>query len=235
MKRILCLLGIIVFFLSSFAQGTYKIGNTEYYYNQYYSTTGNPKVKRSDANKHAFLESKGYDRVPQGYHVDHIIPLSQGGTDDPSNMQLLTVSQHAKKTARESAQRAQNLYFTGTSKIKTFKPNSNFTYSKTKPLQQTKTSFGSTNSYRTNTTSTKTILTGSRGGKYYINSNGNKTYVKSNSTGNYKPASTSTSYKSSYTKPSYNGYGNSTRTVYTGSRGGQYYINNNGNKTYIKK
>lgn len=36
-----------------------------------------------------------------------------------------------------------------------------------------------------------------------------------------------------YSSEAYN-YG-SGRTVYTGSRGGQYYINSNGNKTYIPK
>lgn len=52
-------------------------------------------------------------------------------------------------------------------------------------------------------------------------------------TGSYgtKPAS---SYKPTTTysspTPSYISY--STRPVYTGSRGGQYYINSNGNKTY---
>lgn len=43
----------------------------------------------------------------------------------------------------------------------------------------------------------------------------------------------------SYSTPRYNSYPsydfNSNRTIYTGPRGGQYYINSNGNKTYIKK
>lgn len=39
----------------------------------------------------------------------------------------------------------------------------------------------------------------------------------------------SPSYSSSYSTPTY-----SSTPVYTGSRGGQYYINSNGNKTYIR-
>lgn len=34
----------------------------------------------------------------------------------------------------------------------------------------------------------------------------------------------------SYSSPSYS----SSNTIYTGSRGGQYYINSNGNKTYVR-
>jgi len=45
-----------------------------------------------------------------------------------------------------------------------------------------------------------------------------------------KKTSTTTSTSSSSTSTTNNG-----RKIYTGSRGGQYYINSNGNKTYIKK
>jgi hypothetical protein len=33
--------------------------------------------------------------------VDHRIPLSQGGPDDPANMQWLTIAEHEAKTASE--------------------------------------------------------------------------------------------------------------------------------------
>jgi 5-methylcytosine-specific restriction endonuclease McrA len=33
--------------------------------------------------------------------VDHIVPLSKGGRDHPSNMQWLSREQHRKKTNRE--------------------------------------------------------------------------------------------------------------------------------------
>ncbi len=34
--------------------------------------------------------------------VDHLIPISQGGTDDPSNLRAMCRRCHATKTARES-------------------------------------------------------------------------------------------------------------------------------------
>ena len=37
------------------------------------------------------------------------------------------------------------------------------------------------------------------------------------------------SYPSTYSTPSY-----SSQTIYTGPRGGTYYINSNGNKTYVR-
>jgi len=88
------------------AQNTYKCGKTEYYIDKTYSN-GQPKVKRSHKNKKEFLNSIGYDKTPEGYEIDHIIPLSHGGTDDPSNMQLLTKDEHRKKTAQERKQQKQ--------------------------------------------------------------------------------------------------------------------------------
>ena len=34
-------------------------------------------------------------------HLDHIVPLSQGGTDDDNNLQILCVSCHEDKTKEE--------------------------------------------------------------------------------------------------------------------------------------
>lgn len=145
--------------ISLYSQETYKVGDTEYYYNQYYSTTGKPKVKRSESNKTKFLNSKGYNSTPTNYEIDHIIPLSQGGSDSPSNMQLLTVEQHKKKTANERSKVSEYNYNQSTY-------NSNYTSTPTYNYSNTSSGGG------------RTIYTGSRGGKYYINSNGNKTYVK---------------------------------------------------------
>jgi hypothetical protein len=60
-------------------------------------------------------------------------------------------------------------------------------------------------------------------------------YIKSTPSYN---TSSNTNYNSSSSKPTYN-YSSpssyeSNKTIYTGPRGGQYYINSNGNKTYIK-
>ena len=71
--KTLSILIIILFSscIASFSQDTYKIGNTEYFYNKFYSTTGKPMVKRSEANKTKFLNSLGYNSTPYGYEIDN--------------------------------------------------------------------------------------------------------------------------------------------------------------------
>jgi len=39
------------------------------------------------------------------FHVDHIIPRVQGGTNDPSNLQALCITCHMKKTRQENSTR----------------------------------------------------------------------------------------------------------------------------------
>ena len=204
---------------------TYTIGQTQYIIGEYYSTTGKPKVKRSYANKRAFLESLNLTEVPEGYEVDHIIPLYQGGTDDPSNMQLLTVEQHAQKTARERASGYSVVY--------------------PSYLRYTSTSTSS-NSYKLHTPTGetykgRTVYIGKRGGKYYLNRNGKKTYLPSD-----KKQSQNQLSPRSLLPPSSGKQGApalssplkarpSSRTIYTGPRGGRYYINRKGRKVYVKR
>lgn len=211
----------------SYSQETYTIGKTEYYYNQYYSTTGKPVVKRSEANKNAFLKSQGYRETPNGYQIDHIVPLSEGGADDPSNMQLLTVNQHKAKTARERANRSNSTY----SSTRSYYENSTSNYNFDELI--------TTASYSRTDLNGRLVYKGTSGGEYYVNTSGKKVYVKStNSTStssnlsNYTPSS---SYYSSPTHSSPSSSSSTTRDIQTGPRGGQYYINSNGNKTYIKK
>lgn len=161
MKNIILSILIILSSFFSYCQETYTIGKTEYYYNQYYATTGKPIVKRSESNKKEFLKSKGYTEIPSGYQIDHIIPLSEGGTDEPSNMQLLTIDQHKEKTARERSNRGNSTH-TSTYNFSSYSNKNNSIPSNNPPT----------------TTSSREIQTGPRGGKYYINSNGNKTYIK---------------------------------------------------------
>lgn len=286
------LLILLLFLLGpiGYAQETYKVGNTEYYNDLVYVSTGKPMVKRSAANKRVFLESKGYSELPQGYEIDHIIPLSEGGTDYPSNMQLLTINQHKRKTAKERKNRSKSTfesfnygYYANSNNENSFTSNTlsyrkdkkgrlihkgnrggeyYYTKSGRKKYVKTKNTASRNQYYILNTTYppiktknrikysnsfgeeyfilptrkrslaksnkakstyavpksaiSRTIHTGPRGGKYYINSNGNKIYVKS---------------KSTYSAPR----SRSSRTIHTESRGGRYYINSNGNKTYVKK
>lgn len=86
---------------SNFKSPKYKIGRTKYNYGETYKSSGLPKVDRSSSAKKEFLKSKGYSKKPSGYEVDHIIPLSKGGQDVPSNMQLIPKEVHKQKTANE--------------------------------------------------------------------------------------------------------------------------------------
>ncbi len=53
---------------------------------------------RNESSVKNFLNEHGYTEVPSGYEVHHIVPLSQGGADDPHNMMLLTEEQHEAVT-----------------------------------------------------------------------------------------------------------------------------------------
>jgi 5-methylcytosine-specific restriction endonuclease McrA len=89
----------------SLPKSAYKSGSTKYYIGETYKTTGLPKVDRSSSAKDKFLKSQSLKAVPSGYEVDHVVPLSKGGADDLSNMQLLPKSVHKVKTSREKEQK----------------------------------------------------------------------------------------------------------------------------------
>lgn len=185
MKKMITLLVLSFLALTSYSQNTYVIGDTEYYYGQYYSTTGKPMVKRSQTNVQVFLKSLGYQSIPVGYQVDHIIPLSQGGTDSPSNMQLLTIEQHKAKTAQERSSASQSSLYVISIPKSSYKPISlnTITYPQIQEPPIPLPTYSTPRSYNLSPVSTpsssgRIIQTGPRGGKYYINSNGNKTYVK---------------------------------------------------------
>lgn len=103
MNKIFLLIGMLLIPLLCFSQKkqTYKSNGTTYIKGEYYKTTNKPKVQRSSKSKQDFLKSKGYNKSPKGYEVDHIVPLSKGGSDTPSNMQLITKEQHKNKTASD--------------------------------------------------------------------------------------------------------------------------------------
>ena len=172
---------IIIFLLliltisNAFTQNksTYTQNGTEYIYGDYYSTTGKPMVERSQAAKKEFLKTKGLKKIPSGYQIDHIKPLSEGGSDTPSNMQLISVDQHKRKTARERTKNASG----STYKPSGYKTSSTYNNHVYKSSSTTKVSESYSSPSYSNS-SGKTIYTGSKGGKYYYNSSGRKTYLK---------------------------------------------------------
>lgn len=61
----------------------------------------NGRIARSSYQRQKFLSSKGIQKLPKNFEVDHKIPLSLGGADRPHNMQILSKKAHAQKTKRE--------------------------------------------------------------------------------------------------------------------------------------
>lgn len=69
---------------------------------------------------------------------------------------------------------------------------------------------------------------------YYRTKRNGTNHDNYSTSGNYNPYSGSEGSRAKdYSSDAYN-YGGG-RTIHTGSRGGQYYINKNGNKTYVPK
>lgn len=164
-KNYFLIILFLIFIGNTFAQKkqTYKSNGTTYYSNDIYKTTGQPKVRRNSTEKKEFLKSKGYNNVPQGYQVDHIKPLSEGGSDKSTNMQLITTEEHKAKTANERKEVSKtNTTFNN--------PNYNSNSSYSAPIYNS--------SYSPNPNLSRTIYTGSKGGQYYYSSNGNKIYIK---------------------------------------------------------
>lgn len=104
------------------------------------------------------------------------------------------------------------------------------------------TSYGSssygTSSYGVNTTSTYVNGYTKSNGTYvqghYRSTQNSTNHDNYSTSGNYNPyTGTTGSRAKDYSTGAYN-YG-SGHTIHTGSRGGQYYINSNGNKTYVPK
>jgi len=57
----------------------------------------NGRIKRSEEAKRQFMKETGYPNGRPGYVIDHIVPLSKGGADAPSNMQWQTVEEAKAK------------------------------------------------------------------------------------------------------------------------------------------
>lgn len=56
-------------------------------------------ITRSSSSKTLFMNYHGYNEIPSGYDLHHIVPLCEGGRDHPSNMVLVREAEHARITA----------------------------------------------------------------------------------------------------------------------------------------
>ena len=133
-----------------------------------------------------------------------------------------------------AAQAQSNTWFTGSNNqtqvtdLSTFGSNS----TTLNPFSSTLNSGNTNPSYRYQNSYTRRDGTVVRG---HYRTNANDTNWDNYSTfGNSNPFTGSTGYRAQdYSVGAYN-YG-SGQTIYQGSRGGQYYINRNGNRTYVPK
>jgi len=83
------------------------------------------RIKRSESAKKKFEQQTGYPHGRPGYVVDHVVPLANGGRDDPSNMQWQT---KADAKAKDKWERGQSTHtsskssHTKSTHVKSYKP-----------------------------------------------------------------------------------------------------------------
>jgi hypothetical protein len=81
------------------SQPTDKVESTKPYSREDRNPSALQPSERTKSAKEKFLALRGFKRLPPGYKVDYIVPLSQGGRDAPENMQLVPETPPEEKTA----------------------------------------------------------------------------------------------------------------------------------------
>lgn len=80
---------------------SYSSGRHRKNYNYGVSRDKHGRIKRSSKATYDFRKQTGYPHGRKGYVIDHIIPLSKGGCDCPSNMQWQTKEEAKRKDKTE--------------------------------------------------------------------------------------------------------------------------------------
>ncbi len=83
------------------------------------------RIKRSESAKEKFMKQTGYPHGRPGYVIDHVVPLANGGRDDPSNMQWQTKADAKAKDKWERGQPARTSSkssHTKSTHVKSYKP-----------------------------------------------------------------------------------------------------------------
>ena len=93
-----------------------NIQSTLFTYSRFQSVLSQKQASRTEENLKLIAESKleypalfhrNESLVDITYHIDHVVPVWEGGTSTADNMVLLCVSCHYKKTSKEATKRAR--------------------------------------------------------------------------------------------------------------------------------
>lgn len=112
---------VLFLFQSLFAGGKHPRGSYRQHKSTYSSGVkhdSHGKIKRSSSAKTAFKKQTGYPHGRKGYVIDHVVPLSRGGSDSPSNMQWQTKEAAKAKDKWERGQSSTKTKHTKTKHTK---------------------------------------------------------------------------------------------------------------------